>query len=218
SITPHNITTTVSFLGAMTYAELSNYYIPPVHPWLMSALNVTNVQYSDTSTASSNYGDGGTVSAIQTTLINNPTAKAAADAYYQTTLGTGAADPSLLYNFTYGQAAAVDRQSGGLVEGTTGGGMDSNGAETNNYLSTVGNLKIVSRQIEGKEAIRAKFGVNFIDLDPSLYTQNGASYISPILDKSILLEPGASLFLDYQETKDFINESVLEQEISNLKN
>lgn len=245
NITASSISTTVSFVGAMTYAEMSLYYIPPVHPWLQNILSVNNVTYdtssttqsssttntvpsgqvgtvansnttATTTTGSSNYGEGGTVSSVAQTLINNPTALAAANDYYKTTLGVGAADPSLMYDFTYGQPAAVTRANGVLASGVAKSSPDGNGIETNPYMSAVGNLTLAARQIEGKEAIKAKFGLEFIDLDPNLYSQSSATYLNPILDKSILLEPGASLFLDYRETADFINASAVKEEIKAL--
>jgi hypothetical protein len=244
NITSDSISTTVSFVGAMTYAEMSNYYIPPVPPWLQSILSVNNVTYSTsgttstpgtttvpsgqigtvanssttptTTTGSDAYGTPGATSAVAQTLINNPTALAAATQYYQTTLGVGAADPSLLYAFDYGQPSAVTRSNGQLSSGVAQSAPDSNGVETNPYMSATGNLYLASRQIEGKQAIMAAFGTQFIDLTPALYSQSASSYLNPILDKSILLEPGASLFVDYQETSDFIGASSIKQEIQNL--
>jgi len=244
NITASSISTTVSFVGAMTYAEMSNYYIPPVAPWLQNILNVNNVQYgtststsggtttvpsgqigqvanssttATTTTGSASYGSPtGTIQSVEQTLINNPTALAAATEYYQTTLGIGAADPSLLYAFDYGQPSAVTRSNGQLASGVAQSSPDGNGIETNPYMSVVGNLSLSARQIEGKQAIMAAFGINFIDLDPTLYSQQASSYLNPILDKSILLEPGASLFVDYQDTSDFINASSIKQEIQTL--
>jgi hypothetical protein len=245
TITASSINTSVSFVGAMTYAEMSTYYIPPVAPWLQNILNVNNVQYG-TATASNpgtttvpsgqvgpvaynspttyaatsgtdSYGSpSGTIQSVEQTLINNPTALAAATDYYRTTLGVGAADPSLLYAFDYGQPSAVSRSNGMLASGFAQSAPDSNGIETNPYRSSNGNLSLTARQIEGKEAIMAAFGIKFIDLDPTLYSQQASSYLNPILDKSILLEPGASLFVDYQITEDFINASSIKQEIQNL--
>lgn len=47
SITSRGISTSVGFLAAFTYNELSNYYMQPVHPWLRTALSLVNVERED---------------------------------------------------------------------------------------------------------------------------------------------------------------------------
>jgi hypothetical protein len=54
SISSRDITTTISFLAAITYTEMSNYFIQPTHPWLQTSLKMLNVSRSGTDTSTSN--------------------------------------------------------------------------------------------------------------------------------------------------------------------
>lgn len=233
SITSRSISTSVGFLAAFTYNELSNYYMQPVHPWLRTALSLVNVERGDVLTENGNTdADGETVAdsnvktdtkakslsslgltpdptydsntgdiiSIQQGIINNPRAKEAADNFYRSVLGVGAADPSLIYNFTAGRAAPLSRQDGNWSEGS--GYADhspANGGEGNPNLTGIGNLRLVARQIEGKKSIEAKFGLKFIDYNPQNYNPSSVVYESKTATDGNLIEPGASLFLNYGE-------------------
>lgn len=209
SITNGSISTTIGFMAATTYAEMSNYYIPPLHPWLEKALNMNNPVYSDISASAStesaaNYGAARDTSSISSTLINNPIAKAAADDYYKSVLGITSADPSILYDFSTGAVSEVSRASGLWSASSESNTVSPNGGEATNYKSSMGNMRLVSRQIETKADITARFNIGFVEFNETNYTQSGASYLNPILDTNITLEPGASLFLDYEESKTFL--------------
>jgi hypothetical protein len=242
TITSRSINTTVGIVGAMTYAEMSNYYIAPVHPWLQTALNMLNVTWGAATTPTSSnpsgstgsdanpsydssatdaqstgsttptsdtqeYGDVSNVQSVRQTIIGNPTAKATADTFYQSVFGITAAAPDQIYDFQTGQPIPVRRASGQWGTGTGQSLPQNNGGEGNDYLTSVGNLRLVSRPIEGKVSIKSKFGLQFIDLTPQNYTPSSMSYQNPILSTDMLLEPGASLFLDYQETSTFVGAS-----------
>lgn len=51
SITASSISTSVSFVSAVTYNELSMYFIQPLHPWLQDALSMINIARNTTGTA-----------------------------------------------------------------------------------------------------------------------------------------------------------------------
>lgn len=227
SITSRGINTSIGFIAAVTYSELSNYYTFPVHPWLSTALSMINVERGATLTPGgttavdavtsagsdnpspaslgltpdplydSNTGD---ITSIQQTIINNPRGKEAADKFYRSVLGIGCADPSLVYNFTNGGSTPVSRLNGTWELGSPYVDRSPrNGGEGNPNLTGVGNLKLVSRPIEGKKSIEAKFGLTFIDLNPENYNPSSVMYQNPATKGRDLLEPGASMFLDYEE-------------------
>jgi hypothetical protein len=230
TITSRSIETTIGIVSAMSYSEMSNYYIQPLHPWLQTALNMLTVTYGSTSNAapsgydssetyadtsattsdSQEYGDVSNVTAVRQTLIGNTAAASTATQFYQSVLGIGAAAPDVMYDFGNGVPIPLTRSSGAWSTGTTTSLPLGNGGEGNDYMTAMGNLRLVSRPIEGKNAIQAKYGVSFIDMTPANYgssTQSSApQYQNPILSADLLLEPGASLFLDYDEVDDFINE------------
>lgn len=266
SITPRSIGTSISFVAAVTYAELSNYFLPPTHPWLQTALKLVNVT-RDTNTTkgstvsddaadatqpldklaaeakasataakdkvtsqvgkaasdlgsaiSSRYGlvskpefdtNKGDVNTVYQTLLGNERAAAVADMFYYSVLGVGAAYPNLIYNFVEGQPYPISRSSGRWTQNgaTPDSKPTANGGEGNDNLTTVGNLRLVRRQIESKASIEDKFSLKFIDMTPSNYNGAPAGYVNSILTNRTLLEPGASLFLDYDEISDFIGKS-----------
>lgn len=207
SITSRGLATNIGFLAAVSYAELSNYFSFPIHPWLQTALEMVNVardegrSEEDGITPDKDYDTNqNSIKSIQQTLINNPKALEAADKFYRSVLGVGAADPTLIYDFERGGAKPVARLNGTWIQGSAASDHSPrNGGEGNPNLTGVGNLKLVSRPIEGKKSIESKFGVKFIDLTPTNYSQESVMYQNPNLVKRGLLEPGASIFLDYEE-------------------
>jgi hypothetical protein len=203
TITSSSVSTTVGLVAAMTYSEMSNYYFPPVHPWLQNALQIINVTWGATSTQ---YGDTSGATAVRDVLINNPTAKAAADTFYQSVLGVGSADPSIMFDFTNGQPTPVGRYGATFGQGSTTP-LPVAGGDANDYNTSVGNLRLVARNIEGRQALQDKFGIGFIDLTPAVYSPVGTPYQNPILSENFLLEPGASMFIDYEEIDDFMQNS-----------
>lgn len=210
TITSRSVSTSISMVAATTYAELSNFYISPLAPFLQSALNMTNGEIDAFKYANTPNGDSSSVTSTSSVLIQNPKAKATADRFYREVLGVGAAAPDDLIHFASGQAYALERAAGILKPIQTSGavpvnvGKSTNFRETNDYYSTVGNLRLVSRPIESKESISYKFKYNFIDLTPIMYNSSFVNYVNPKLAQNLFLEPGASLFLDYMETEEFI--------------
>ncbi len=230
SISSRSINTSVGFIAAVSYAELSNYYTFPVHPWLSTALSMINIQRGTTASFTGNTfldsidSAGGTsdddlsassrgitpdpeydsnkgdIKSIQQTIIDNPRAKEAADNFYRSVLGVGAADPGLVYDFQNGGSSPVARLNGTWIQGSHAvDHSPRNGGEGNPNLTGVGNLRLVSRPVEGKKSIEAKFGLKFIDLTPQNYNQSRVMYTHKSTQGRELLEPGASLFLDYEE-------------------
>lgn len=207
SITPRGISTNIGFLAAVSYAELSNYFSFPIHPWLQTALEMVNVDRESGESQEQGISpdkdydtDQSSIKSIQQTIINNPKALEAADKFYRSVLGVGAADPTLMYDFQRGGAKPVARLNGTWIQGSTASDHSPrNGGEGNPNLTGVGNLRLVSRPIEGKKSIESKFGIKFINLTPQNYSQESVMYQNPNLAKRGLLEPGASLFLDYEE-------------------
>jgi hypothetical protein len=82
--------------------------------------------------------------------------------------------------------------------------VDAGGGESNDWLTTMGNLRLVTRNIESKDSIASKFSYDFIDLNLTNYSGSARSYTNPIFGSPGLCEPGRSLFLDYKETEDFV--------------
>lgn len=124
-------------------------------------------------------------------------------------------DPGDLIHFPSGRAYPVDRIAGVFKsrvvpqEGATPDDrghdlVDVNGRSLVDYYSTVGSLRLVSRPVESQASISSKFGYNFVNLDKNLYNSTYVNYRNPLLAANFYLEPGASMFLDYMETEDFI--------------
>lgn len=150
---------------------------------------------------------------IEQGLINNPRAKEAADNFYRSVLGIGAVDPGLIYDFDNGRPNPVKRRYGQWIPDSYESLPTDNGGEGNDNLTGVGNLRLVSRQIEGRKSIESKFNLNFIDLTPELYTGHRINYVNPVTtEKSVPLEPGASMFLEYEDIGYFINRSKINKE------
>jgi len=215
TITSNSIGTSIGMAVATTYAELSNYYNPPTSPFLQTALNIANADIDKAVYDKSISGDTSPFSNPKSTLLQNPKAKAAADEFYRQVLGVGAAAPDDLVYLPSGQAFPVGRKAGAFIPlvAPQGGTLpasrgqdvkDSWGRSTVDFYSTVGNLRLVSRPIESKDSISSKFDYKFIDLDKNLYNNTYMNYRNPLLAANFYLEPGASMFLDYMETEDFI--------------
>jgi hypothetical protein len=212
SITARSISTMVSMVAVTTYAELSNYYTPPVAPFLQTALNMINADIDLAAFQSSAQGDTTPIKSPVSTLIQNPIAKATADSFYRQVLGVGAASPDDLIHFTTGRAYPLDRRAGVLVPRVISASSSQPNLHTkthdarqkDDYYSAVGNLRLVSRPIESRESIASKFDYKFIDITRDMYNNSFLNYVNPILANNLLLEPGASLFLDYMGTADYI--------------
>lgn len=213
TITSRSVTTNVSMVAVSTYAELSNFYTPSLTPFLESALGIVTADIDDALyAASTERFDASPFTNPASTIIQNPKAKAIADTFYKQVLGVGAVAPDDLIHFSSGRAYPMSRYGATLVPKIISGGQSlpdikphpKVARETDDYYTSVGNLRMVRRPIESKDSISAKFSYNFIDLDPRLYNTSFVNYVNPLLASDLLLEPGASLFLDYMETSDFI--------------
>lgn len=213
SITSRSISTTIGAANLVSYAELSNYYMTPVPPYLQTSLGMVNGDIDEAALASLGSGATSPISNTRATLLQNPLAKANADIFYRQVLGVGSVAPDDLIHFSSNRAFPVERKAGVLIPKISpeqAGAPDLHhtlsptGREGTDYYSSVGNLRLVRRSIESKAAIMSKFSINFIDLTPIMYNSSYVNYVNPILAKDIYLEPGASMFLDYMETTDFI--------------
>ena len=202
SITSRSISTTVGMMAVQTYAELSNYYTPHAPPWLQTALKLVSTEGK----GGEEYGStqGMTVKNAGT-LLFNAEGKVTADAYYQSTLGVRAADPSTLYDWTTGQILPQDRFDSGVVITLNKESIPTpNGGDANDFNTTVGNLRLVSRPVESRSSIEYKFKYKFVELTPENYTLPVIEDVNPSLERDRMLEPGASLFLEYMESRDFV--------------
>lgn len=212
TITSRSIGTTVAMAAVTTYAELSNYYTPPLPAYLQSSLNIVNAVISEDTYANTPVGDSSAFKNTASTLIQNPTAKATADVFYRQVLGVGAAAPDDLLHFSSGRAYPLTRISGVLVPRVLPGTSNAPNIskkghyarELDDYYSSVGNLRLVGRPIESLDSIASKFQYNFIRYSKVLYNNSFVNYVNPIMASNLLLEPGASLFLDYMEVDEFI--------------
>jgi hypothetical protein len=213
SITSRSVSTSIGMAAVSTYAELSNYYQPPIPPYLQSVLKMINAEIDEEKYLASQQGDTSPFTITSSVLIQNPTAKFTADKFYREVLGVGAVAPDDLIHFSSGRAYPVDRKAGILVPrilAKTQSTPDIHAhphrtRELDDYYSTVGNLRMISRPIESKDSISEKFKYNFIDLSKEMYNTAYINYVNPALTSNMFLEPGASMFLDYQLTEDFIN-------------
>lgn len=176
SITANSISTTASFVSAMTYTELANYYSPPVHPWLQCVLDF----------------------AEQQTIIANETGKQTADKFYTGALNIGAAGPDMLYDFNTGVVLPVKRLSRGLIPSTMESSKARNGGELNPMLTGQGNVKLAFRPIETRQGIEQRESLTFIDITPGNYNPNAIKVANSTLeDAKDYLEPGQSQWLQY---------------------
>lgn len=201
SISARSISTTIGMSSVQTYAELSNYYLPPAPPWLVTALDLIDVEgQPDASTGSTD----SMVVKNAGSLLNNDKGREAADNFYRPVLGVGAADPSWLMDFEVGQLRPQERLNGGLIPSTNASVKTYNEGEGNDYLTSVGNLRLSARPIETREKIAERFGYKFIDTTPENYSLQTIGAINPSLESSKFLEPGASPFLEYMDPDVFI--------------
>lgn len=213
TITSSSVTTNISMAAAVSYAELSNYYLPPLPPFLQTQLQVVNGTINQSKYSSSPAGDCSPVSTTMSTLLQNPIAKDRADTFYKQVLGVGAVAPDDLIHFASGRAYPLRRLNGIFIpQVVSGSNAQPNikrgvklARELEDYYSTVGNLRLIARPIESIDSIKTKFKYYFIDLTPELYNTSYVHYINPLLAKDLFMEPGSSLFLDYMETNEFIN-------------
>jgi hypothetical protein len=219
TITANHISTTVGIVSAVSYSELSMYYLPPLHPSLMGQLGMYNDDrvvpnagagrgtVGTVNDRSGVYGSTTPVGNVQSTLLQNPMAKLKADSFYYSVLGVGAADPTELYDLQVSQPRPQLRGANDytLEAMPTSSAIPNNGGGDNNDWNTVpGNLRLVSRNIEGKDSIAYKFSYDFIDMTPEAYSGNFYAYSNPIFMSKQPLEPGASMFLKYKDTVDFL--------------
>lgn len=213
TITARSIGTSIGITAAISYAELSNYYIPPVHPFLQTALEIVNGDVDQAKVMAGSPGDTSPYKNTKSTLIQNPKAKKKADVFYQQVLGVGAVAPDDLVHFQSGRAYPLVKVGGFLTPSMSNVQMttpnlahapSTTGREPNDYYSSVGNMRLISRQIERKESIQSKFSIHFIEINPLYYNSSFVNYLNPILASNYFLEPGASMFLDYMETPDYI--------------
>ena len=224
TITSNYIGSSISIVAATSYEELSQYYHPPLHPWLSQVLGMYNEEKiaapeaaapgdfntadaQATAAGSGEYGDLTSIGNVASTILQNPKAKEQADVFYASVLGVGAADPSTMYDFQTGQAIPQMRSEMGTLEGRGNGAKsltDSSGGDANDWLTIPGNLRLVSRNIEGKDSIELKFGYDFMDMTASNYSGATQGYSNPKMMSTQFSEPGESIFLDYKETEDFI--------------
>lgn len=175
TITASSISTSVSFVSAMTYVELQNYYLTPIHPWLQYSLGLAENQ----------------------SIMNNSAGKEAADKFYFSTLGVKSAAPTDLFDVETGLVKPVRRlPGGGLVEGSTAQIVGSNGGEMNPNFSASGALSLVRRPIESKSQVETRWGVKFVSMTPSNYNTVAIKYKN-VLAPAGMMEPGQSQWLDY---------------------
>lgn len=201
NITSRSIGTTVGMMAVQTYAELSNYYVPPTPPWLQTALGLIHTEGE----GGKEYGSTEGLKVINAgSMLFNTKAKEKADEYYHTTLGVRAADPSTLLDWKTGQVVPQTRMDGGIQQTVKTPLETRNGGDYNDYNTSVGNLRLVARPIESKDSIEYKFEYSFIDLTAQNYNPESAALANAKLEQDRFLEPGCSPFLDYMETIDFI--------------
>lgn len=177
TFTAASASTSVQFVGAMTYSELANYYIPMVSPMLLVALDL----------------------AENPTLVN-PDEKAMITAgdFYRWTLGTGAVSPDQIIDFnTMLIKPKKWAQDGKWSDGSDASVAGANGGELNPMLSYQGNMSLTYRPIESRKEVEERFSIKFIDMDPGNYGTTIMKYRDKNLDDTTKFEIGRSQFLDY---------------------
>ena len=133
-------TTTIGMASILTYSELVSCYLPVTEPW-----QVTTLGFED-----------------NLSLYANKAAYEKACAFYADVLGVGAADPTLLENYSLGVPRPVTRQLGVWKVGTTtDSGMSM-------YETVLGNLMLVARNIKSLPEVEAEYfpgDETFIDIE-----------------------------------------------------
>lgn len=183
SITARSMNTQVSFVSAMTYTELGNYEEQYLHPWMQAALKTLE-----------KYTDANGQEAYRTNIVNNVSARTAADEFYLKALGVGVAPPEFLYDFQTGKPYTFSRRNGSVLGSASSTDVD------NPHYSGEGNLNLVYRPIETKAQVEERQGIKFIDMKVENYNPVVFSYLEPSIAEDKLLEPGQSMFLDYADT------------------
>lgn len=179
SITAGSVDTQVSFISAMTYTELANYYIPFISPALQAYLG----------------------------LASNPTltgvsleAKNLADEFYYYTVGTKAIIPEMVYDFASGLLKPIDiNEAGAIVASSAVTPLpDKYGVgDLNKNTSFAGNMALTYRPIESQASLEKRFNYKFISMTYANYNPTVVKYKNEVLDQAQKLEIGASQFLDY---------------------
>ena len=169
--------TVANFVSAMTYSELANYYYPMISPWLQLTLGLVP----------------------NPTIVNNPSGVAAANSFYSTLGGTvSCAPPELIYDFSLGRSAPVNRSGNVLSAGST------IYTPTNPSQTYEGGLYLNFREIESKADIEQATGLKFIDMVSANYSSTVAEYTDPKVNSpaDTLLSLGHNQFLDYVSLND----------------
>jgi hypothetical protein len=180
TITNRSLSTSASFVSAMSFQELGNYEQHYTHPWLQSVMDLLS---EDTD------ANGKTI--YKTGIVNNTTARESASTFYLSTLGVGAAAPEFLYDFSTGRPYPFNRLNATPTTSTSSSDIP--------HVSGEGNLSLVYRPIETQAQYSDRFGIKFIDMSPENYDPVVFSYHEPLLDEAKLMEPGQSMFLDYAD-------------------
>lgn len=171
NITASSVSTEINFIAATTYAELANYYLPFVNPYLQVALGL----------------------AFNPTLVNtdsNAVALSKANDYYKQVLGVNAVLPEMVYDFSNGMAKSVKMSTGGNI-------VDS-GVPLSNHSFEEDLSTLCKRPIETKDSFCNRSGLDLIDMTPYNYTSTGVKWVDPIPTK---FEIGQNQFLDYSTDK-----------------
>lgn len=180
TITGNSISTSVSFVAAVTYSELANYYMQFINPWLQVKLGIVAERISSNG-----------ILEFPNSIVNNEKArKIAEEEFYIPTLGVGSLSPDEMYDFEDGTLRPISLE----VEVKSG-----ENRELNPMLTTQGNLALVSRPIESRADVEARFGVTFIEMTENNYNQNIIKYSDTMLSESRQLEPGQSQFITYHK-------------------
>jgi len=199
NITESSIGTSISFVSALTYTELANYYLPGAHPWLQYVLGLAESQSivnyvpaagEEANTTASAFGENG--------VITSPDAKGVANGFYFTTLGVAAVAPTEVYDFDTGNVKPLSALGPGVLPGNTNSRRGLNGGEENPMLSGSGNLELAYRNIESKTSVQNRWGIKFIDFKAGNYNTSVIRIRNQKLAEKDALEPGQSQWLDYE--------------------
>jgi hypothetical protein len=181
TITSTSISTSISFVSAMTYTELANYYMPGSHPWLQVSLGLAKDQ-----------------NIVQASQTLDSDAMVAAHKFYLPVLGVGATSPTQLYDFQTGSILPVRRLGPGLTGGVRESIRGGNGGELNPMASGLGSLSLAYREIEERDDIETRWSVSFVDLSEGNYNSSTIRVKNQKISDTTLLEPGSSQFLTYE--------------------